>query len=212
MFRLSTVAAFALGAVSANKPCTTPLNPALETICFTTVQTSGQFSIRDYAPHGLNVSLVTATAPESPSWAEGSLLSTEALLLYFEGSNGAATPVARTVPLIYRPQAAPSGETIINAAMALPTSVFPVPASAPKPDPENKLEAFPAQRFAAVTFTTPTPATDLDYAHACGEVEQWLSSKGLKPATKGAFAQAWVTYSGAVATEHVQECWLSVSA
>ena len=191
-------------------PCTTPLNPAFETICYKTVATDGRFSIRDYAAR-LNVSLVTATSPEAPSWAEGSLLATEALLLYFEGSNGAAKPVARTVPLIYRPRTLPTGESVINAAMALPTSVYPDPGAAPQPSPENKPEAFPAQRFAAASFSTPLPATDLQYAYACGEVAQWLASKGLAPVTKGVWAQAWVTYSGSDATEHVQECWLGVS-
>ena len=116
------------------------------------------------------------------------------------------------MPLIYRPATDAFGQATISASMALPTSDFPVPAFAPTPTVGgDKPEAFPPQRFAAASFSTPAPATDLQYSFACGEAAQWLSSKGLAPVTTGAWAQAWVTYSGRDASEHVQECWLGLS-
>ena len=83
--------------------------------------------------------------------------------------------------------------------MALPTSDFPVPAFAPTPTvggDKPEAYAFPPQRFAAASFSTPAPATDLQYSFACGEAAQWLRSKGFAPVTTGAWAQAWVTYCG----------------
>lgn len=199
-------------AAADSPPCHTLLNPALETICSTTVVSEGRFAIRDYAV-GLNVTLVSSSAPPYNQWAEDSLVATEELLLYFEGQNRGFKPVARTVPLIYRPSVNTFGQATLMASMAIPTSVFPVPAAAPAPDAGyDALEAFPAQRFAAVSFETAAPATDLQYSFACGEVTQWLSSKGIAPATTGAWAQSWVTYSGRDAALHVQECWLSVPA
>ena len=46
--------------------------------------------------------------------------------------------------------------------MALPTSVFPNPALAPKPSSfADVLEPFPAIRIAALSFETPQLATDI---------------------------------------------------
>jgi len=191
--------------VSTRRRSNPPLNP-----CSTTVTTDGSFSIRDYAK-GLNVTLVTATSPIGTSWAEASLLATESLLIYFTGENGGFKPVSRTVPIIYRPATDSFGQATYIAAMALPTSDYPNPATAPKPEANDKFEFFPPQRFAAVSFSTAAIATDLQYAFACGQLSQWLSEKGLTPVSTGVWAQAWVTYSGAAAVEHVQECWLGLS-
>ena len=48
------VCAGLIHASDAKPPCYTPLNPALETICYTTISTSGNFSLRTYGG-GLNV-------------------------------------------------------------------------------------------------------------------------------------------------------------
>ena len=47
--------------LAAQPPCHSPLNPALETICFDTLLTDGNFSVRTYAK-GLNVSLASFTS------------------------------------------------------------------------------------------------------------------------------------------------------
>jgi len=51
----------ALRVAAENPPCHSPLNPALESICFTTLVTDGNFSVRTYAK-GLNVSLASFTS------------------------------------------------------------------------------------------------------------------------------------------------------
>jgi hypothetical protein len=195
-------------ALSAQPPCRTPLNPALETICYTTKTTDGNFSIRLYA-EGLNVSLISAVSPNYGSWATNSIEATEFLFYYFDGENAEFKPVVPTVPLIYRPSlgANPS----LTASMALPTSVFPNPASAPRPSEFDKEEAFPAITIAAFRFDTPAIATDLQYSYACGQLGQWASERGLAP-IPGPWAQAWVTYSTEAASPHVNECWAQVAA
>lgn len=239
------LAAVASAVASADAPpCHTIFNPALETICSSTVTVEGKFALRDYAA-GLNVSLITSAAPTAyNSWAEDSLVATEELLYYFVGENAGFKPVPRTVPIIYRPSVNQFGQAALSASMAIPTSIYPNAAYAPAPTGFGKAEAFPAQRFAAAVFVTATPATDLQYSFACGEAAQWLAGKGLAPVTTGPWAQAWVrsrpsraarapaatlthpfrprsslppssrqvTYSGRDATQHVQECWLSVAA
>ena len=65
-------------------PCTSPLNPAFETICFTAVSSSGNYSVRDYAS-GVNVSLITTTST-SPfgGWAQLASLLTQEMLIYLK--------------------------------------------------------------------------------------------------------------------------------
>ena len=191
---------------AAGPPCTTPLNPALETICYTTVTSLGNFSIREYAS-GLPVSLVTATVDVyAGDWALQSQFATSEMLLYFEGTNMAEVKVPLTVPLIYRPR----GQALM-ASMAIPTSDFPNPAFAPKPSVYSVLEPLPAIRIAALRFDTPALATDLQYAFACGELQEILTLQGITP-VPGPWGQAWATYSTRDAPDHVNECWAQVPA
>ena len=112
------------------------------------------------------------------------------------------------MPLLYRPQSGP--EYVLAASMAIPTSVYPNPALAPRPTAFDTEEAFPSITISAFRFDTPALAKDLDYAFACGQLAQWSSTKGLKPVS-GPWAQAWATYSGEAASPHVNECWAQVS-
>ena len=132
------------------------------------------------------------------------------LFLYFDGSNSALERVATTVPLIYRPQAGAVPE--LKASMAIPTSVYPNPALAPRPTfGQETLEAFPSITVAAFRFDTPTLATDLQYSYACGQLGQWSSVKGFQ-IVAGPWEQAWTTYSGEAASPHVNECWAQIYA
>ena len=199
------LACFAAARASA-PPCHTPLNPALETICSTTVSSSGNFSIRDYAS-GLNVSLITSTvAVYAGDWSLQSESATSEMLYYFEGSNTAGAKVPLTVPLIYRPQA-----NTLLASMAIPTSDFPNPVFAPKPSFYSVMEPFPAIRIAALSFETPALATDVQYSFACGELQEIVTLQGSVP-VPGPWSQAWVTYSGRAASPHVNECWIAIKA
>ena len=198
---------YCVAANAAAPPCTTPLNPALETICFSTVSSAGNFSIREYAS-GVNVSLVTSNvAVYAGDWALQSESATSEMLYYFEGSNSADAKVPLTVPLIYRPQA----NTNLLASMAIPTSDFPNPTYAPRPSYFSILEPFPAIRIAALTFETPALATDIQYSFACGELQEILTLQGVAPVA-GPWGQAWVTYSARAATPHINECWMQVPA
>ena len=200
---LCSLAAAAASAAAA-PPCFSPLNPALETICSTIVASDGIFSIRDFGNATL---VVSANAAPYGNWAEDSQVATQELLYYFGGANAAFKKVDRTVPLIYKPLTDAFGRSELIAAMALPASLFPTPASAPAPDAYDVLTPFPAQRFAAAAFNTTQPATDLEYTFACGEAAQWLSGRGVAPTA----TQLWVTYSGRDASLHASECWLGIA-
>jgi hypothetical protein len=189
-------------------PCTSPLNPAFESICYTTVSSSGNYSVRDFAS-GVNVSLITTTYT-SPygGWAQLAGLATQEMLIYFEGENSALRQVPRTVPLIFRPTTGSRGG--LSASMALPTSVYPNPANAPRPSSfVDVLEPFPAIRIAALSFQTPELATDIQYSFACGELQEILTLQGITPVA-GPWSQAWVTYSGRASATFVNECWIEV--
>jgi len=192
-------------ATAAGPPCTSPLNPALETICYTTVSSSGNFSIRNFAV-GLNVSLITSNVAiySGAPWATESAAATEEMLLYFEGNNYAGKRVPTTVPLIFRPQA-----SSLMASMAIPTSDYPSPAFAPRPEFNSVLEPFPAIRIAALTFETAALATDLEYSFSCGELMEALTLLGITPVA-GPWSQAWVTFSGRAASPHINECWMAI--
>lgn len=199
-------ASVAFRAVAA-PPCTTPLNPAFESICYKTLFTLGNFSITEYAA-GVNVSLISSTLTAYPgSWDIQSETVTEELFYYFEGSNSADQKVPRTVPLIYRPQV--NGD--LKASMALPTSDFPNPEYAPKPSYYDVAEPFPAIRIAALAFTTPAIATDVQYSFACGELLTLLAVEGVAPVA-GPWSQAWVTYSARADKKHFNACWMQVPA
>lgn len=204
---LAAALAAAPAAAAEAPPCHSPLNPALETICSKTVKTEGNFTLRDLAV-GVNVSLVTATTDsDNGDWQFASTFVTQYVLEYFTGANQKGQRVATTVPLIYR---WPGGPAKILASMALPTSVFPDPGLAPAPD-VGVFEPFPPIRVLALSFVTAVAATDTDYALHCGEVAQKAADSGLTPVA-GAWEQAWVTYSGRDAAQHVNECWVQVKA
>lgn len=205
LLTLAAAAARRCAAAPPSPPCTSPLNPALESICFSTITRLGNFSIREYAS-GLNVALVTSTAAGgfAEGWAIQSQSATTEALEYFLGANSEGKKVPLTVPLIYRPQ----GQTLL-ASLAIPTSVFPSAADAPRPTAFSALEPFPAIRVAALTFVTPALASDVQYAFACGELQEVLALQGLAP-VDGPWSEAWVTYSGRAAPVHVNECWAQV--
>lgn len=213
-------------------PCTTPLNPALETICYTSVSTDGNFSIREYA-QGLNVTLVSGTSTKYgdnwPLTSQGAtavsrlssvhttsipctsepnpLGAMQVTLEYFVGANSVQTKIPLTVPLIYRP-----GVSSLTGSLPLPTSLFRNPTYAPKPTyPGSKLEPFPAIRVAAFTFSTPQLATDVEYSFACGALTEWLVEQSVNP-VPGPWQQAWATYSTQSESPHINECWIEVAA
>lgn len=70
--RASLLCVAAASVLAAQPPCHSPLNPAFETICSTTLLTDGNFSVRTYAK-GLNVSLVSFTSTANfENWGQDS--------------------------------------------------------------------------------------------------------------------------------------------
>lgn len=185
-------------------PCYSPLNPALETICYSTLKSVGDFSVRLMA-QSVNVSLVDGSS-DFGDWQEDSNAATSEMFYYFDGTNTANQKIPTTVPMFYRQQ----GSTLVSS-MAIPTSAFPNPAYAPRPAYMDKLEAFPSITIAALAFNTSVLATNLDYSFACGELSQWIRSHGYTP-VPGPWSQAWATYSTKSASPHVNECWTQIEA
>ena len=192
-------------------PCYTPLNPAYETLCFTTQTAAGNVSVR-VVGDGLDGVLVTGMSANT-SFAAGSVASATPVFEYFLSDNDEFVKIPLTVPLIFRPN--PAGTWL--ASFALPTSVYATAAKAPGivPGMDALMEEFApgkgGRTIAAWTFYTIQVATDADYSAACASLAATLPGMGLTP-VDGAWREAWVTYSTqAVVGDMTNECWIEVS-
>lgn len=210
LFALSAVHAAALSAPS--PPCHTPLNPDLETLCYTTTTTAGNVSVRVIGA-GLDGVLLTGMSPAT-NFSDGSVASARPVFEWFESDNDSFAKVPLTVPLIFRPD--PAGTWL--ASFAIPTSVYPTASSAPGiiPGSDIRFEEFAAapsagRTIAAYTFYTINVAEQADYELACAALEAALPAMGLTP-VEGAWREAWVAYSPmAMVGDMVQECWIEVA-
>ena len=199
-------------AAAASPPCHTPLNPDLETLCFTTTTTEANISVRVIAA-GIDGVLVTGMSAPT-NFSAGSVASATPVFEYFLSDNGSFTKVPLTVPLIFRPD--PAGTWL--SSFALPTSVYPTASSAPSiiPGSDLRFEEFSpspsaGRTVAALTFYTINVATQADYVKACGALEEALPGLGLSPVA-GAWRQAWVAYSPmAMVGDMANECWVEVA-
>jgi len=185
-------------------PCYSPLNADFETPCYATVAHEGVFSLRDYAPL-VGVTVVTAlTSDGGPQNAAFNVLT------YFTGTNLPGINVTRTVPLFFRPRF--DGEEIL-ASMALPTSLYPDPSVAPIPEFPNDFpgfQQFPKTRFAAITFQTATSPGIIDFATACGELDEEIIRRGLTPVGASLWNITWATYSLQASSPKQNECLVEV--
>jgi len=192
-------------------PCYTPLNSDLETLCFSTVEVSGNISVRVIGA-GVDGVLVTGMS-SSTNFSSGSVASAVPVFEYFLSDNGRFTKIPLTVPLIFRPD--PAGTWL--SSFALPTSVYPTASSAPSiiPGSDLRFEEFSSapgtgRTVAALTFYTINQAVQADYVRACGILEESLERMGYSP-VNSAWRQAWVTYSAlAMVGDMVNECWVEV--
>ena len=199
-------------ALAVTPPCHTPLNPDLETLCYTTTTTAGNVTVRVI---GAGVDGVLVTGMSSPTnFSLGSRASATPVFEYFLSDNDRFTKIPLTVPLMFRPD--PAGTWL--ASFALPTSVYASAAAAPGlvPGTDARFEEFAAapgagRTVAALTFWTINLAAEEDYAAACAALEAALPGMGLAPVA-GAWREAWVTYSGmAMVGDMVNECWVEVA-
>lgn len=206
------VAAHAVALAPASPPCYTPLNPAYETLCYTTAAAAGNVTVRVVGA-GVDGVLLTGMSANT-SFAAGSVASATPVFEYFLMDNDAFTKVPLTVPLIFRPD--PAGTWL--ASFALPTSVYASAAKAPGivPGMDALMEEFApgkdGRMIAAWTFYTIQLAKDVDYTAACASLTAALPGMGFAP-VEGAWREAWVTYSTqAVVGDMINECWIEVAA
>jgi hypothetical protein len=209
-------AAPASGAPPAAPPCHSPLNPAYETLCYTTKAASGNVSVRVVGA-GVDGWLVTGMSAPTV-FAEGSAASATPVFEYFLSDNDEFVKIPLTVPLIFRPD--PAGTWL--ASFALPTSKYASRDEAPGivPGMDALFEEFApgsgegagvGRTLAAYTFYTIQIATQDDYAAACASLTKALTKMGLAP-VNGTWREAWVTYSTkAVVGDMVNECWIEVA-
>ena len=210
-FALAALSAAVLGAAPA-PPCHTPLNPDFETLCFTTLTSAGNVSLRMVGA-GLDGALVTGMSAAT-NFSAGSTASAAPVFEYFLSDNDRFTKIPLTVPLIFRPD--PAGTWL--ASFALPTSVFPAASAAPGiiPGTDARFEEFSAapgagRLLAALVFYTIEVATEADFERACGALQAALPGLGLAP-VEGAWREAWVAYSPlAMVGDMANECWVEVT-
>ena len=195
-------------------PCHTPLNPAYETLCYTTQATAGNVSVRVVGA-GVDGVLVTGMSANT-TFAGGSVASATPVFEYFLSDNDEFVKIPLTVPLIFRPD--PAGTWL--ASFALPTSVYASQDKAPGivPGMDALFEEFSSpgstggRTIAAWTFYTIQLATEADFSAACASLAAALPGMGLAPVDSN-WREAWVTYSTqAVVGDMKNECWLEVQA
>lgn len=195
-------------------PCYTPLNPNLETLCYTTSSTAGNVSVRIIGA-GVDGVLVTGMSAET-NFSTGSLASAVPVFEYFLSDNDSFKKIPLAVPLIFRPS--PAGTWL--SSFALPTSVYASASAAPGiiPNTDARFEEFSGspgspgsgRMIAAYTFYTINVAVERDYVSACTVLESALAGMGLTPVA-GAWREAWVAYSPeAMVGDMTQECWIEV--
>ncbi len=207
----SALLAAAASAQAPTPPCYNPLNSDLETLCYTTVTSSGNITVRSI---GAGVDGVLVTGMSAPTnFSVGSVASAVPVFEYFLSDNDHFQKIPLTVPLIFRPDAAGTWLT----SFALPTSVFSSAAAAPGfiPGTDARFEEFSAspktgRLIAALTFWTIQEAQEGDYSAACAKLSAALPGLSLQP-VQSAWSEAWVTYSTReMVGLMVNECWMEV--
>lgn len=213
LLALSAALAGVAHGVAPSPPCYSPLQPAYEAICYSTVAAAGNVSIR-LVGATVDAALITGESPYT-NFTTGSEASAAGAFQYFGGDNMAFERIPVTSPLIFRP--APTGTWL--ASIALPTSLIPKPAAAPAftPGSDLLLEAWgpsgsgPGRTIAAYQFYSIQLATAAQYAAACASLAAALPGMGYAPVPGSPWAEAWVTYSvEAIVGDRINECWAEV--
>lgn len=205
-FFLPSLVALAAVASSQSPPCYSTAYPTLETLCTTTISSSGPFSI---VSAGVGVDAAVVTSFGSSSNLTAALQDTHDVTAYFEGANLESRVIPATTPLIFRPTGLGEGGGW-SASFPLPTSVFPYPLKAPLPNGHLEIELFYGKRLAVYEFVTNALATAEDFTSACARLAAYVKGNNLFPA-KGPWAEAWVQFDPLmVKTGRVNQCWQQV--
>jgi len=210
-------------ATAAAPPCHAPWGNqmALESLCFHPVLVQGDVSVRQYAPRGAGYeqAFLEAAFPGGSHAGDPTRYAAhldQAVvrgLQYFAGNNSAGEVIARTAPILGRPNA--SRAYLFD--WMLPTTAFPAPARAPAPPPGLGLQLRPSTLgagglVAALHFTVTGVPGPGDFDQACDTLLPLLPGLGLAPAALG---QGWSpTYAYYTSRDfdgqHDGECLLEV--
>ena len=178
-------------------------------------------SVRRYAPRGAGYeqAFIEASFPGGadagdPTRFAAHLDAAVALqLLFFNGSNSAGVTIARTSPILGRPNA--SRRYVYD--WMLPTTAFPVPSRAPTPPAAFHMQLRPstlgtASLIAALHFTVTGVPSQGDFDQACDTLLPLLPGMGFAPVAREALwspTYAYYTprdYDG----QHDGECLIEV--
>jgi hypothetical protein len=173
--------------------------------------------VRRYQPTGAGYvqAFVQASFPGGGNPAEYLTRLDEAVssqLLYFQGHNSAGTAIARTSPILGRPNS--TGLLFFN--WMLPTSAFPTPAKAPMPPASLHLQLVPSSLgskhlVAALHFTVTGVPGPGDFDEACDTLMSVLPALGYALVAQGAWTPAYAYYTSRdFAGQHDGECLLEV--
>jgi len=163
---------------------------ALESLCFKSIYRSGDVSVRQYAPRGTGYvqGFIEASFPggsdagDPTRYAAHLDVAIARELQYFFGNNSAGAVIARTSPILGRPNA--SRAFVFD--WMLPTSAYAKPARAPAPAPALHLQMLPstlgANLIAALHFTVTGVPGPGDFDQACDTLLPLLQGIGYQPA------------------------------
>ena len=193
---------------------------ALESLCFAAVLVQGDVSVRQYAPRGaayeqafLEAAFPGGGDPGDPARYASHLDEAVARQLqYFAGNNSKHAAVARTSPILGRPNA--SGAYVFD--WMLPTVAFPRPARAPAPPAALSLQLRPSTLgaqglMAALHFTVTGVPGPGDFDQACDTLLPLLPALGFAPAKLGLWSPTYAYYTSRdFDGQHDGECLIEV--
>lgn len=214
---LALSASLAAGAVA--PPCHAPWGneKSLESPCFATILEQGDVSVRRYLPRGAGYeqAFVQVSFPGGGDPIEYLTRLDEAVvsqLQYFEGHNSAGAAIARTSPILGRPNS--TGLFIFD--WMVPTAAFPTPAKAPAPPAALHLQLAPSTLgakylVAALHFTVTGVPGPGDFDEACDTLLPLLPAMGYAPVAHGAWMPTYAYYTSRdFDGQHDGECLLEV--
>jgi hypothetical protein len=213
------LAPLAASIAAAAPPCHAPWGneQSLESPCFSSVLSQGDVSVRRYLPRGAayEQAFVQASFPGGGDPTAYLARLDEAVvsqLQYFSGRNAAGAVIARTSPILGRPNS--TGQLFFD--WMLPTSAFPTPAQAPAPPAALHLQLAPStlgarHLVAALHFTVTGVPGPGDFDEACDTLLPLLPAMGYAPVAGGDWSPTYAYYTSRdFDGQHDGECLLEV--
>lgn len=213
-------------ASAALPPCHPPWGNelALESPCFVSVYAQGDVSVRRYAPRGAGFAqaFVEASFPGDagdPVTYPARLNTAVAnQLLFFGGNNSAGVTIARTSPILGRPNATRQGGRGVFVDWMVPTVAYPRVAKAPSPTASLNLRLLASTLgvkylVAALHFTVTGVPQPGDFDQACDTLLPLLPAMGYKAVSSGLWSPTYAYYTSRdFDGQHDGECLIEVVA